>query len=102
MARFDVYKFGTPFASSLAVDVQADILAELETRVIVPLLPKRFAEAEADGRLKPVIAVEGKPYVLMTTDISVTKADRLKELVGNVEADRLKIVAALDFLFQGF
>lgn len=102
MARFDVYEFHSVFPGSLAVDVQADILAGLPTRVIVPLLPESAVGAESDARLRPVIGVNGNSYVLMAPDIAVTKAERLKNPVGNVERERLTIIGALDFLFQGF
>ncbi|MEM9990051.1 MAG: CcdB family protein, partial [Pseudomonadota bacterium] len=38
MARFDVYQYDSAFAP-LVVDVQADLLNDLSTRVIIPLIP---------------------------------------------------------------
>lgn len=100
MARFDVYRYSdnVPFV----VDVQADILSGLKTRVVVPLLLQPQAKQEQAPRLKPLIKIKGKNYILMTTDIGVVHTSDLKESVDNIEDQRQAIVDALDFLFQGF
>lgn len=102
MARFDVYRFDAR-AAPLVVDVQADVLEDLASRVVVPLAPVRSAGKEALPRLKPRIVVEGKDYVLMTTDIAALPRARLGRRVGNIEVQhRDDIINALDFLFVGF
>ncbi|MEO0981143.1 MAG: CcdB family protein [Pseudomonadota bacterium] len=102
MARFDVYAYASR-AAPLVIDVQANLLADLSTRVVVPLAPKTQASAEALPRLKPEIVVDATPYILMTTDIAALPTDRLGPRIGNLEtAYRDTITAALDFLFQGF
>ena len=40
MARFDVY--ASPDGSGCLLDVQADLLDSLNTRVVVPLMPGQF------------------------------------------------------------
>ncbi len=100
MARFDVYHYSKKVP--LVIDVQADLLAELRTRVVIPLLPQAQAKQEELPRLKPVIRVKGKKYILMTTDIGTLRVADLKEPVDNVEDQRQTIVDALDFLLQGF
>ena len=102
MARFDVYRFAAK-AAPLVVDVQADVLEDLASRVVVPLVPVRTASKEALPRLKPHIVVEGKSYILMTTDIAALPRTHLGPRVGNIEAEhRDDIINALDFLFVGF
>jgi toxin CcdB len=102
MARFDVYRFAAK-AAPLVVDVQADLLEDLASRVVVPLVPVRNAGREALPQLKPRIVVEGKDYILMTTDIAALPRARLGPRIGNIEAEhRDDIVNALDFLFVGF
>lgn len=100
MARFDVYRYSD--AVPFVIDVQANLLAELKTRAVIPLLPQAQAKQEQLPKLKPVIKVKGKNYVLMTTDIGTLRISELKEPVDNVEEQRQTIVNALDFLFQGF
>lgn len=102
MARFDVYRFGNKIAP-LVVDVQADLLSALETRAVVPLIPEEKATNEWAYCLKPVFEIEEKRYIFMTTDIQTVFKDSLGHKVTNLEnRHRQDIVAALDFLFQGF
>ena len=100
MARFDVYRYSeeVPFV----IDVQANLLTSLKTRVVVPLLPQAQAKQEHLPKLPPVIKLKGKNYILMTTDMSVIRLSDLKEPVDNTEDQRQIIVDAIDFLFQGF
>ncbi len=100
MARFDVYRYSddVPYV----MDVQADLLADLKTRVVIPLVSLAGAKDEALPRLKPVIRIKGKNYLLMTTDIGVLRISDFGERVANAEDQRQVIVDAVDFLFQGF
>ena len=102
MARFDVFEFKSKSAP-LIVDVQADILGALATRVVIPLSPLERAEKEALPRLKPILEIGGQPYVLMTTDIAALPVKRFGAFVTNVDTDyRKEITDALDFLLLGF
>lgn len=100
MAQFDVYPYSE--AVPFVIDIQANLLSALKTRVVVPLLSQAQAKQEMLPKLKPVINVKGKNYILMTTDIGTLKVSNLKGPVDNVENQRQTIVDALDFLFQGF
>lgn len=102
MARFDVYEYaGTDVP--LVLDVQADLLGELATRVVVPLVPQEVVARELLPKLKPVIEVQGRSYVLMTTDLGTLPRNALGRKIANIEnAHRQTVVEALDFLFQGF
>lgn len=102
MARFDVFQFASRSAP-LVVDVQADLLGALQTRVVIPLSPLERAEKEALPRLKPILEIAGERYVLMTTDIAALPIRRLGGFVANVETGyRKEITDALDFLLLGF
>lgn len=102
MARFDVYELKAPAGAPLVVDVQADLLEALRTRVVLPLLPLAGAKREVTARLKPVVDINGDSYVLMTTDLGVVPAAALGTRVASLEQQRQAVVDALDFLFQGF
>lgn len=102
MARFDVHELKARAAVPLVVDVQADLLATLRTRVIVPLLPLECAKDEVTARLKPVVDVAGLPHVLMTTDLGTLPLTALGQRVASLQPQRQVVVDALDFLFQGF
>jgi len=62
MARLDVYENG---ATGYLLDVQADIVYGLNTRLIVPLMPPGMAPLPA-RRLNPVFEIEGGDYVMVT------------------------------------
>ena len=102
MARFDVYEYkskSVPFV----LDVQADILSDLMTCIVVPLVPEFTARNEIASKLKPVIQIREENYILMTTDIAAIKRKSLGKFVINIEKNhRADIIEAIDFLFQGF
>lgn len=102
LARFDIYKFNNSRAS-LVVEVQADLLEDLNTAVIVPLVSKEEYTTPLFKRLTPILTIENKDYVLATTDIATVKRQNLKHHIGNIANEHYyEITNALDFLFQGF
>ena len=101
MARFDVYTFSRG-AVPFVIDVQADLLSDLKTRVVIPLVLEAKAKKEILPRLKPVLQVQGKNYILMTTDIGTIRTNDLGDVIVNLKNYRQEITEAVDFLFQGF
>jgi toxin CcdB len=99
MARFDVYAITS--GVGFLLDVQADLLAGLNTRVVVPLLPSESAPQPA-RRLNPVFQVQGHEVVMLSQFIAAIPMAELKEKVGSLETQRDEVLAALDFLFQGW
>jgi toxin CcdB len=100
MARYDVYR-DPKGSDSLLLCLQDDLFDSLETRVVVPLLPARPQRA-ALKRLNPLIIVGSQRYVLHTQLIVSVPKRALKDRVENLSSHRDEIIAALDFLFQGF
>lgn len=102
MARFDIYalhRAEVPYV----LEVQADLLSDLASVVVVPLVPADAAKAETMRKLKPQITIKGQDYCLMTTDIGTLRRASLgKPMVNVEEQSRAVIVDALDFLSQGF
>ena len=102
MARFDVYKFNSK-SVPFVLDVQADLLNDLNTRDVVPLIPLNKAQNEVLPKLKPAIDIGEKAYVLITTDIGTVSTSSLGKLTVNIENEhRQTVTEALDFLLQGF
>ena len=99
MARFDLFKNAT--GPGYLLDVQADILSGLNTRVVVPLLPKSSAPSPAD-RLNPVFEVEGERVVMATQFLAAVPGSELRPRIGSLAKERHEISAALDMLFMGF
>jgi toxin CcdB len=104
MARFDVY--ATPIAEDKRhtpywLDVQADHLQGLNTRVIVPL--RRVGAKQAlQTRLNPEFTIDGVPVYADMADIGAFPLTLLRRPVASLRTERLSIEDALDFLFTGF
>lgn len=99
MARYDVYRLQD--TTRLLLDVQADLLDELDTRAVVPLVGKKQLPPVA-RRLNPVFVIDGENYVMATQFISVVPATGLRAPIAHLAEKHDEIVAALDMLFHGF
>jgi toxin CcdB len=99
MARFDLYKI--PDSPGFFIDVQADFLSYLNTRIVVPLLPPGEAPQPA-LRLNTRFRIDGIAVVMTTQFIAAVPKSSLQVSIGNLRDHRDEIVAALDFLMQGF
>ena len=99
MARFDVYR--SPDGVGYVVDVQADLLDMLQTRVVVPLLPLRDAPKPAK-RLNPVFGIEGVDCVLVTQYIATVPRTVLQTVVTDLRDEADQIIGAVDFVLSGF
>jgi toxin CcdB len=62
MAQFDLFRNVRGGMFPLLVDVQADLLSELATRVVVPLVPAQRWRAKPLTRLNPTSIVRGVEY----------------------------------------
>ncbi len=98
MARFGVYRLRT---GGLVLDIQANALEQLNTRVVIPLEPiSRFPKPIA--RLNPMVDLFGDRYVLNTHFIGTVSDRDCVRAIADLSALRDQITAALDLLFQGF
>ncbi len=98
MSKYNAYK--NPDGNGYLLDVQSDILEDMETRVVVPLLPASLTPPAT--RLNPVFEIDGKDYIMLTQALAAFPASLLKSPVANF-ADRFdEITNALDMLFQGY
>lgn len=101
MARFDLYRVPA-WPIPLLVDVQADFLTSLSSRVVIPLQSLAETSGPELPRLTPTLVIEDKPYRLLVSEIGAQPVRWLGQPVGNVGQHRDTITAAIDFLFQGF
>ena len=99
MARFDVHAYSS--GDGYLLDVQADLLDHLNTRVVVPLLAKATAPKPA-SRLNPVFEIEGAPFVMVAQFLAAVPKGELGPKLTSLEADFAEITRALDMVFQGF
>jgi toxin CcdB len=101
MAQFDLLRHGKNRRYPFVLDVQADLLRDLATRVVVPLTPVRQLRGKPIGRLNPVVALEGVQYAIAFQELAAVPADALGDVIGNLRNRREELVAALDLLFTG-
>lgn len=99
MARFDIFE--NEGEAGYLLDVQSDLLSGLNTRVVVPLLPKSSAPIPAQ-RLNPVFNFEGQELVMATQYMAAVPEGELRSGVGSLAERQDEISAALDMLFLGF
>lgn len=99
MARFHVYRLG--HSEALVLDLQSDLLTELTTRTMAPLLqPEDLPRTMR--QLNPRFLVGGQPYIMATQFIGAVSIHEIGSAVADLTADGDRITAAVDFLFQGF
>lgn len=99
MARFDVH--AAPDGEGFLLDTQANLLSRLNTRVVLPLLPKDRAPAAAD-RPNPRFEIDGQSVVMVTQFMAAVPVAELHGPVASLEHRREEVLAAIDFLHQGW
>lgn len=104
MAQFCVYgnkKEASTESVPFLLDVQADLLDDLATRVVVPLVSASAVDKPIK-HLNPRFEIEGRTVFMSTAELAGVPAGVLGRRVGSLRDRRDDIVAALDFLFLGF
>lgn len=99
MARFDVYAMPGR-QSGYLLDVQADLLDRLDTRVVVPLFPEKEAPPPM-ASLNPVFDIQGQRHVMLTQSIATLRRRDLGKPILSLEGQYQRIMNALDMLLTG-
>lgn len=105
MARFDVFQnsgqhsVSTPFL----LNVQADLLEDLDTCVVIPLRRiDAFEHVHFPEDLVPLFIIDGIECLLETPKLAAVPRRILKAVVTNIGHEHMRIVTAMDRLFQDF
>jgi len=102
MPQFDVYR--NPRGGSiypLVVDVQSELFAQLDSRVVVPMTPRARYAGPVLARAIPIVVVESREYALVVPALAAIAKSTLGKPVGSLAARRFEIIAALDMLIAG-
>ena len=102
MAQFDVYlnpNADTRESIPFLLDVQADLLDMLSTRVVVPLVVAD--EMSPAKNLNPQFKIKGIAVVMSTAELAGVSIRALGDKVVSLKNKRDEIIAALDLLFTG-
>lgn len=97
--RFDVYRLAS--SGVLVVDVQADLLSDLATRMVIPLLPKADHRSQLTD-LHPTFEIEEERLILVTHELASIQKRQLQKPVASLAHKRDEITRALDLLLTGF
>jgi len=104
MAQFDVYENRNPVTKKTfpyLLDVQTELLDNLTTRVVVPLIAASAMGAAAK-QLNPRFKIRRTTVVMSTAELAGVSVHVLGDKVCSLAEQRNEIIAALDFLFTGF
>jgi len=96
LPQFDVYRLG----SGVVVDCQSDLLSHLNTRFVVPLIPRNRAPKPA-SRFNPVFSIHGEDHVMDTQFASTVERRELGAIVASLADRSFEITDALDVLISG-
>ena len=100
--QFDVYRNTEPGdrVAPYLVDIQANLLSGLATRLVVPLVPKNVFGPRIQ-RLHPVLRVADADFVLATQLLAAIDRRRVRAAIGSLVDDRDTIIDAVDVLLAG-
>src|SRR6185503_10440317 len=80
MPQFSVYKNKNPKSRSTfpyLIDVQSDLLSDLGTRVVVPLIKRAALTRKPIKNLMPAIRVDGQEFIMMVPQLAGIAASDL-------------------------
>ncbi len=96
MAQYEVHHL----RDGLVIDCQSNLLGQIESRFVVPLVPQAEAPRVAQ-RLNPVFRIDGEDYVMLTQAAAAVRTRELGAAVTSLAAQAFEITGALDVLISG-
>ena len=98
MTQFAVHRLAS--RPNLVLDCQTDLLSHIDSRFVVPLVPR--GEAPPPARpLNPVFEIAAGEYVMLTQSAAAVRRRDLGEQVASLADRHREITNALDFLLTG-
>ena len=94
--QFELFRLGD---GTLVVVLQADLLSDLRTRVVAPLLPEETTPTMRGLTVR--IEVEGRAYLILPQLMATLTLAELGTRVGSAAHLRDRLVDALDLTFTG-
>lgn len=104
MPQFHLYKNSnkaTQKTFPYLLDIQSNILSDIRTTVVVPLMPNRLAGSHTISKLNPVIRIKNEKFTVMTQNLAGIDRNILGEPIGDLTHYRSDIFAAIDFVLSG-
>lgn len=104
MAQYDVYPNPSPRSRDevpYLVDVQSDLLADLRTRLVMPLAHTGATLTQAPRRLSPTFVVEGHLLAALPHLSAGIDARQLRKPIASLAAHAADLRDALDAVLSG-
>jgi len=79
--------------------LQSDAVSQIDTCIVAPLVPPRTIKLFE--RLLPQVTIDGVQFTIAVPDMAAIPTAEIGTPIANLEADRYRIVAALDLVFTG-
>ena len=103
MAQFDIYHnpdSETRHKIPYLLDVQTDLLEQLSTRTVIPLVVASKMGKVAK-KLNPKFEIEKVTVVMSTAEIAAVSGNILTDKMASLQERREDVIAALALLFTG-
>jgi toxin CcdB len=104
MPQFHLYKNANKATQKnypYLLGIQSNLLSDLRTTVVIPLMPKRLAVNHTISKLNPVIRIKSENFTVMTQNLAGIDRNALGEMVCDLGQYRSEIVSAIDFVLSG-
>lgn len=104
MSQFSAHHNANPATKNAVpylLNVQSDLIEDLGTRVVVPLLPATAMKGKTIRTLTPIFEIGTKQYVMMTPQLAGVPKKALGLAAADLSSKRNEIIAALDLLITG-
>lgn len=101
MAQFDVYENlneNTKKSIPFLLDIQNDVLKNLSTRVVIPLVISN----QSINFLNPKFTINQIDVILSTAELASIPMEILGSRICSLKEKREEIIGAVDFLVTGF
>src|ERR1043166_9726070 len=95
MAQFDLFRHARNKRSPLLLDIQADLLRDLATRIVAPLTPVKRGGAKPISRLNPVVTIDGAEYAILFQELAAVPVRGIGAAAGNLRDRRDELIGAL-------
>ena len=100
MARLDVWRTSASRTRGYLLEIQSDLHQLLDTRVVIPLLPRGTIGA-LNALLNPGFEIEGQTWFLATQSIGTVRGSRLATKVCGLHEHEGAVIKAIDHLLLG-
>ena len=104
MAQFSVYQNknkATLARFPLLLNIQNDLLAGMQTCVVVPLTKFETLAHSQMGKLTPILLVQGQNYCMMTPQLAGINKREIGAEVEILTSYQHEVINAVDFLLSG-